>query len=368
MASPKNQETQFGWKGTASVRDWLYAEPWEFNFFQAIKLLEALSPDKVPTGEGTNPDEEVVRLSSRVTLEFPASELQQIVEDPSGETPPTLVANLFGLAGPAGPLPEPDTEMVLDRVWNKDPAIRDFLDIFNHRLLSLLVRVRKTHDPSFTNVRPSEGRMAHYLYSFFGMSGVQLRNRLKVDDRCLLFYAGILSHHPRSASGLERLLSDYFRTRARVQQLVGVWCSLAGDQQTCIGESGQNRSLGFGAILGTRVWDQQGRFLVNLGPMDINQFLDFLPIGSAYRPLCELTHYYAGTDLDFSFRLTLEAKQVPGTRLNRDSWLGWTTWLSTKPVKMDDSQVRLKTGLPRPGRLKKELLNGYRPKYRANSD
>ena len=282
MSPAKAQETRFGWKGTASVRDWLFTEPWEFHFFQAIRLLELLSPDRVPPGEGSDPEDEVVRLSSRVSLEYPASELQQVVPDPSGGAP-TLVANLLGLAGPSGPLPEPDTELVIERVWNKDPAIRDFLDIFNHRLLSLLVRVRKTHDPSFTTVRPSEGRIAHYLYCFFGMGWTQLLDRLRVDDRCLLHYAGILSQHPRSAGGLEQILSDYFGTRARVRQLVGGWCDLADGQQTRIGITGCNQILGQDAILGTRVWDQQTRFQVNLGPMSINYFLDFLPIGAAYR-------------------------------------------------------------------------------------
>ncbi len=102
--------------------------------------------------------------------------------------------------------------------------------------------------------------------------------------------------------------------------------------------------------------------------MVLAQFLDFLPIGLAYRPLCELTRYYASTTLDFSFRLTLRAKEVPGTRLNRGSWLGWTTWLSTKPVTLDDSQVRLKMGLPQPGKSKKEIVDGNRPKHRSNTD
>ncbi len=71
MSPAKAQQAKFGWKGTASVRDWLFAEPWQFNFFQAVKLLEALDPKGLPPGEGADPDDEVVRLSSRVSLEYP---------------------------------------------------------------------------------------------------------------------------------------------------------------------------------------------------------------------------------------------------------------------------------------------------------
>lgn len=344
MSPAKKQEPRAGWKGSLKVRDWLFAEPWEFQFFQAIRLLETLYPNRRPPGEGSGPDDEVVRLTSRINLAFPASELHDLIEGQPGE-PPTLVTNLMALAGPSGPLPEPDTELVLDRLASKDAALRDFLDIFHHRLLSLLVRVRKTHDPAFTTQAPDRGPIAKNLYAIFGMGHSALRNRLRVDDRSLVFYAGILAQHPRSAAGLERLLSDYFQARARVRQLVGGWCHLEEDQWTVLGNQGRNRELGRSAMLGSRVWDQTATFQVNLGPLTIRQFLEFLPVGSAYRALCELTRYYAGNTLEFTFRLTLKAQEVPGTRLRRDSWLGWTTWLSTRGAAQDDSQVQLRCGL-----------------------
>jgi len=343
VSPAQKKEPRTGWNGSLPVRDWLYTEPWEFEFFQAIRLLEALSPSRRPPGEGSGPDDEVVHLTSRIALDFPASELQELL--PADATqPPTLVTNLMALGGPSGPLPEPDTEMVLERLWDKDTAVRDFLDIFHHRLLSLLVRVRKAHDPAFTTVRPEEGAVAKHLYAIFGMGHASLRNRLRADDRALLFYSGILSQHPRSAAGLERLLSDYFQVGARVSQFGGSWCQLDPDQWTTLGRSGQNRSLGTQAMLGTRAWNQAGSFQVNLGPLNIVEFVEFLPVGSAYEPLCELTRYYAGETLAFSFRLTLKAADVPGTRLKRDSWLGWTTWLNTKGAAGDDSQVRLGSG------------------------
>jgi type VI secretion system protein ImpH len=234
----------------------------------------------------------------------------------------------------------PDTERILERVARRDAAMRDFLDIFNHRLLSLLVKIRKMHRPSMTARQPHIDRTAFYLYSFFGLGNPALRNnRLGIPDRSLLYYCGILSQHPRSASGLERFFSDYFGVKAVVQQFAGNWRYLEEDQWTKVGLTGRNQILGVSALIGKRYCDQQGAFEVGLGPLNLNAFLDFLPIGGAFASLLALARFYAGVDAEFRFRLTLRYAQVPETRLRRNSRLGWTSWLKTKPFTRNDSQV-----------------------------
>ena len=335
----------FGWKQERSVADWLFAEPWEFEFFQAVRLLELLYHDRIPPGEGHSPDREVVCFRSVVTQVFPASEVQALRKPDVAGEPVEMDANLVSLGGAAGPLPAADSDRVVEHSWRKDFAARDFLDLFHHRLLSLLVRTRKTHHPSYTALTPFDGPIARYLYAFFGLAPLELQGRTHVADRSLIFYSGILSQHPRSSSGLEQLLADYFQAPAKVTQLLGHWRNLEPGTWTAIGFGGRNRGLGEGAILGNRVWDQQGRFEVKLGPMPLRAFLDLLPRGSGFEPLCQLTRFYCGPDLEFNFRLTLRAAEVPEARLGQ-SWLGWTSWLKTTPFSADDSQVRLASRAP----------------------
>ena len=330
-----------GWGKDRPVDEWLYEEGYRFDFFQAVKLLEMSRPSHAPVGEGAEPGREPVRFKSAVGLSFPASDVAE-VRRPAGEGGAAeMTVNFMGLAGAHGPLHAPTTEQIIERVWRKDTALRDFLDIFNHRLVSLLYRIRKVHRVGQDGAPPGADRLARYLYAAFGLGTPSLRGRMQVKDRALIFYAGLLGQQPRSAVGLERLLEDYFRVGARAREFEGRWFRLEEDQWTAIGLTGRNARLGEDAVVGQRVWEQQGAFEIVLGPLALEEFLDFLPTGWAFAPLCDLVRFYAGAELDFRVRLTLKAAEVPGARLSAEGGarLGWTSWLKTAEWSEDDSQV-----------------------------
>ena len=129
----------------------------------------------------------------------------------------------------------------------------------------------------------------------------------EVPDRVLLPYAGLLSQQPRSVIGMERLLADHFHAPVSVEQFSGVWRHIEPDQWTELGRFGKNQVLGQTVVLGKRIWDQQGRFMIAVGPLSLQQFLDFLPDGTAYTPLRAMARFYAGQEFEFRIRLKLRA-------------------------------------------------------------
>lgn len=337
-----------GWGTSGSVARLLFAEGWRFELHQAVRLLERMAREAVPVGEGTEPEREAVRFSSRVGFDFPASEVHEVALPAVSGEPARMTVNVLGLAGALGPLPAPFSELLLERLAAKDPAFRDFLDIFNHRLVSLLHRARKRVRPGLSWDRPDGEGFSRAAFALMGLGTEGARGRMEVEDRALPQYAGLLARRGRSAVALELILADYFGVGVRCRQFAGRWLVLDKEQRTAIGRplgsAGRHNALsglGSGAVLGARVWDQSAGFELTVGPLALGQFLDFLPIGRGFRSLVQLVRFAAGDGLDFTVRLALDAPQVPPCRLGCGPRLGWSSWLTTRPRAAHDSQVVL---------------------------
>jgi len=327
---PSTQPSDFRWGAGASPSERLFADGSAFSFYQAVRILSTLSANNSsPSARDSLP----VRFRSRMGFDFPGTDLQQVTPSSDKDPLPQLLVNFLGLAGAHGPLPAVFTDSLL---WRGENALRDFLDIFNHRLILLVYRVHEMHHPELTCTSPSDGQAANHLYALIGMGrdpDSTARNRLAVPDRALLGYSGLLTARPRSASGLERLLSDYFQIEAVVEEFTGAWLTLSHDQWTQIGiYEGLNHRLGDGAILGKRVWDQHAGVTIHLQSLDLSTFKSFLPSGTAYQKLCDLTRFFLGDEFDFTFKLELRNDQIPRTMLSSDSTahrseLGRLVWL-----------------------------------------
>jgi len=323
-----------------SVAEQLVNETYRFEFYQAVRLLHQLKPDAVPVADGTLPEQEPVRFSALVSTQFPASDLDSIVNDADI---PLMKVNFMGLAGAHGPLPPPYTELILERLWYGDTTLRDFLDIFHHRLISLVYRTRSKLRIGLETQAPWQSRIAHYLFALMGLDSPKLHNRMQVEEHALLFYTGLFAHQARSLATLEHLLSDFFQIPVTHQPFVGQWLALPPEEYTYIGVNGQNQRLGQTATAGTRVWEQQSKFGLQLGPMNLEAFLNFLPIGWGFLPLCELTRFFTGDEHDVAFNLQLKAAEIPQAQLSshHGSRLGWTSWLNTTPHAAQDACVTL---------------------------
>ncbi len=332
----------YGWRESRTVADGLWKEGHRFSFLQAVHLLEVLYPDRVKPAEGVDPRREVVRFKSEVRLDFPASDVETIHPAREGE-PAEMRVNVLGLAGSMGPLPPSVVELIMERSFRKDGALAEFLDIFNHRLVSMLYRARKKYRPALDIKAPHGGRVATVLHALLGLGTRHLAGRMDVRDRSLLAYTGFCTESVRPSVGLTRLLEDCFDTHAEVDMFRGRWERIEDDDVTRIGESGRNQVLGSTAVLGRRVWDQAASFEVRLGPLTLSQFLSFLPNGRAFRPLVGAVRFYTREELGFTFRLALQAAEVPELRLGAayGAFLGWTSWMKTRSFDRDDTQVRL---------------------------
>jgi type VI secretion system protein ImpH len=340
-----------GGRDDAALREDLAQEGCRYGFFQAVRLLQRLSPEREPVGCGDDPRREAVRFRSRIDLSFPPSDLAGIrwPEPRAGEEDPApeLTVAFMGLANPAsfGSLPLPYTELILERGREKDHAFRDFLDIYNHRLVALFYRAWEKYNFAVAYERGQEERTGAFedaLYCLLGLGMPALRRRLPCDDRALLARAHALRPGPASALALVELLESYFAVPVQIEQFVPAWYVMEDEERSRLG--GRACELGRNLNLGARVQVGQSRFRVRLGPLGWSEFRDLLPAGTAFGPLVELVRLATGPEFDCDVQLVLKSEVVPPLRLGVADeqgapYLGWSTWLHRAGRMQDAADV-----------------------------
>jgi type VI secretion system protein ImpH len=268
-------------------------------------------------------------------------------------------------------------------------ALRDWLDLFNHRMIAQFFRAwekyrfpvpyyrfavsRRATEAGGVEVAshgPDPDAFTRSLFSLIGLGTPAHRGRLhvdappadafaaprpqaRVDDLALLHYAGLFAHKPRNAVGLQAIVRDYFDLPGRVEQFTGQWLYLEPASQSRLPDEsgGVNCELGVNAVAGERVWDVVSKFRVRLGPLRYRQFVEFLPDPAPIPErkgiflLSQLVRLYVGIELDFEVQLALRGDEVPDLVLqdagegDLGARLGWNTWMPGErmPETVDDA-------------------------------
>ncbi|MCX7427396.1 MAG: type VI secretion system baseplate subunit TssG [Planctomycetia bacterium] len=358
-----------GGRNRAPLSRELSDEAYRFDFFQAVRVLERMAvetpsvegaPPRKPVGYDDSPRDEAVRFRALVSRTFPTGSVVAVSEP--GATPPApteMLVAFMGLTGPGGALPQHYTTLLIERGRLRDFALRDFLDLFNHRIISLFYRAWEKYRFPVAYERATrageEDLFTGCLFSLVGLGTAGLRDRLEFDDEAFLYYAGLFAHQPPCAASLGQILADYFELRVDVLQFLGQWLYLTEEDQSSLPSpkcpAGLNTRLGTDVVVGERTWDIEGKFRVRLGPIGYAQFRRLTPSGDALRPLCQMIRSYVGAQFDFDIQPVLKGPEVPWCRLGGDgsdpSCLGWNTWIRSGELDRDVSDaVFAQEGLP----------------------
>ena len=322
----------------ASVRDKLFERPAAFRFFQAVRLLKLLR-----AGEGTvdadDPDDEIVRFRSQVSLSFPPADITDLVDFGTEGRAAVMEVAFMGMAAAEsfGSLPQCYTEKIYEEAKEKNYALRDFLDLFNHRFVSHFYRAWEKYNVA---VSYECGEGSYYERAIFGLIGMGtggLRNRLALEDRALLSRGGLLKMAPVPASALEGLVESYFRVPVRTEQFLPGWYNIDEGDQNRLGRT--NSRLGDDLFMGESVELCEFRFGLRIGPLDWDRYRDFFPDTEGYAALHSLVKLAVPPETDFQCRMVLQAEDVPDLRLehtpSQACRLGWSTWLHSDEPRND---------------------------------
>ncbi|ELM3657158.1 type VI secretion system baseplate subunit TssG [Edwardsiella piscicida] len=318
-----------------SMLEQLYARPYEFDFFQAVRILEL---QQLRCGCQELP----LRFRTHLSLVTPASSVYAL-QPPAADQPQVMTINFMGLTGPSGALPTRYTEMLLARrLQHRDQTAHHFFDLLNHRLITLFYQAWRKHQATADLECGLQADWRQMLLSLAGLGTLGLQNRLKkdgVNDDVFAYYAGRFGTRSLSEEGLRTLLTDYFSVPVEILPFQGRWLKL--DEADLLTLGRQNCTLGEWPVLGRQVWDAQSQFRIRLGPMSYQQFQPFLPGGKDFRALTKLVRFAIEIAVTFDIQLVLAASEVPPCTLG-DSQAGaarpgWIGWLGGRPARLGDA-------------------------------
>src|SRR5690242_5058102 len=126
----------------------LAEKPYDYDFYQALRRIECLFPDKPRLGRALRPVDEPVRFGQEASQSFAPAAISAFVAGEAGK-PPRLEQRFFGMFGPNGPLPLHLTDYARERIiQGGDPTFARFVDIFHHRFLELFYRAWAQAQPT----------------------------------------------------------------------------------------------------------------------------------------------------------------------------------------------------------------------------
>lgn len=301
----------------AALAQALLSAPQQFDFCQAMELLEALDPAGQGFGYGL---EKRVKLVPDEDLVFPASDIRACQEQ-GGVI--TMLLSFMGLYGVDAPVPH----YLLDQATADDDdaaRLRDFLNIFNPRFYALLYRAMQVE-------RPAAGRLpAGFLGCAQAIAGIlpgadqeeKNENAEGVSTRSRRYFP---VQRVRSVSTLQACLRDAMGgIDVNVADKLPAWEPLGQGIQLGCGGNG----LGDDAVLGGRVFIANGPVQVQLGPVSPEQAQTLLPGHPEGNQVQHILGDYLGGQAQASLAIRVAPLDRQPVRLGiEEQCLGRSAWL-----------------------------------------
>lgn len=279
-----------------SVVEQLTREPYRFNFYQAVRTIEfaaikarqADNTVSAPLSLQAPPSQEFLRFNTRQHLSFAASDITKVFQGDNSEagqhTPENqwqMTVAFMGLTGAQGVLPFHMTESILRELKHKNTGLHDFLEIFNHRAITMMYKawtkyqIPATFETHKIRHRRGNDSATHTLLSLMGLGLPSLQYRQPYSDESLIPLSGFLSRSTCTASGLTSMIKTRFGLCAEIKQFTGTYSELTPDIMSRLGT--QNNALGQNTFLGSRCYSCTGKFTVAIKPNSHEELTRWLP-------------------------------------------------------------------------------------------
>ncbi|UXI02692.1 type VI secretion system baseplate subunit TssG [Photobacterium sp. TY1-4] len=283
-----------------------------YGTIYALKKHTNALADETEFGTDCQPVNETIRFSIPQHLGFTGSVIDSIRVDNESDGKVVVDVNLMGLTGPNGALPRHYTELILERVKNKDTAMRDFFDIFNHRLISLQYRAWEKYQYHIAYER--------YLTQHQSTFDDVLKSITGSIDDISVFFGGFFSGDIRNTSSLKSMLAQVSGCEIHITEFVGRWISLDAEEQTQlatrVNPEGNHARLGVSTMIGRRAWDISSAVEIEV-VIDNESTLSALMNNDGLKEtLFRLASYYLPPSIQAKWKISAGIQSLPICRLS----------------------------------------------------
>lgn len=339
-----------------TIEDRLLEHGGTYGFFVAVSMLERLRPDAVRIGGEGPYSGESIRFRHHHDLIFQVGELGGIGK---AEIPRTSEQRLeeakhrfevttafMGVSGAMTPLPLYIAEEVCQD--DEGAAIkRDFLDMFHHRLVSLVYRLGVKFDFAREHTVDALDPWSKRMLAMAGLDAYETWRLKHLTRQQMLRLSPLLASRVRSARVMATAVTEVAAealgdAKVEVMQFSGDWTPLDPEQRIELGVS--NSELGISSVLGVQVFDRAGKATISIGPLQDN-FRRFLADGDMFPVICELVGVLSPDPIEYELELILVDRPPFILGKKEGGRMGFDSWLSSRGGQ--DATTSLKVPLPR---------------------
>ncbi|WP_084419069.1 type VI secretion system baseplate subunit TssG [Photobacterium sp. J15] len=288
------------------------------DFYHTVNALQRWlveDLDGMAVGSDALPSNERIRFKVSQHLGFPGTAIETIRKEEvdSGLSRLCCYINFTGLTGPSGALPRYYTELLMERVKLKDTALRDFFDLFNHRLISFYYRAwEKFYYPA-----QYERQLLGHDSSFDKI----LRSLTGANQDLDVYFGGLFSQQIRNTQGLKQFLEVLSGCEIKITEFVGRWITLKQSEQTCLGSlcqpEGQHARLGISTVLGSRVWDVSSEINIEIKGADPSQCIELMGDGPLFQSMKRIVSHYVPASVEVKWFLITIYRCLPSADLSK---------------------------------------------------
>ncbi|QEK39138.1 type VI secretion system baseplate subunit TssG [Candidatus Nesciobacter abundans] len=314
----------------------LIKSPWNFSVHQAIFLLESY--------QKKNPkDIKEIVFKGSVEMSVNSSDIKSISYDKKRKRIEMIVNNV-SMLGIQGALPLFYIHKFINDGKEKDHVFKDFLDIFNNKIIENTYKIAQRGNVSICNPQNKRDHVINKVLESIGSTKPYVNSYINNISR---YVSAAFWKQKHNKFQLKRIILSFlnYKCDVAVFQFKGKWEYIndedvfSFDKVTRRHVENKGYCLGYsdapGRSFGTTFLGK--RFLDNTYGIDILITIHSLDLykklmhGKRLRSqIIKLIKSYVPFDLNFSIKLNLKKESRPDALLGEDCILGELSWLNSK--------------------------------------